>query len=117
MMRSFLKEGRAHFSLADRQSVIYRQALDPKTQKYFENKWHRDSLAGKKKEVEGMQVETFELGGKDIASRNKVRILADLPPIFRNLNIFITGTVAVDVLRTFKAVIIDPTKTRVLLVR
>jgi hypothetical protein len=112
-----LKDGRVHFSLADRQSVIFTQALDPKTQRFFEKKWQRDSLAGKKREPERIQVQSFELGEKDIAIRNPRRIVADLPPIFRNLNIFIMGTVAVDVLRMFDAVIIDPTKMRVLLVK
>ena len=112
-----LKEGRAHFSLAERQSVIFNQALEPKTQKYFDTKWQKDSLAGKKREPERIQVETFELGGEDIAKRDPRRVVADLPPIFRNLNIFITGTVAIDVLRTFSAVIIDPEKSRVILVK
>jgi hypothetical protein len=112
-----LKDGRVHLSLADRQSVVYKQALDPKTIKYFDNQWKKDSLAGKPKQIERIQLETFEIGDQDIASNNPRRVIADLPPIFRNLNIFITGTVAVDVLKTFKAVIIDPTRTRIMLLK
>jgi hypothetical protein len=112
-----LKEGRVHFSLAERQSVIYKQALEPKTKKYIEDDFRRDSLAGKKKNLGGIEVATFELGGVDIAKRNPRRVIADLPPIFRNLNLFITGNVAADVLRKFPAVIIDPTRSRVLLVK
>jgi len=112
-----LKEGRVHFSLAERQSVVFREALAPKTQKYIDNEWRKDSIAGKKKNLGGIELATFELSGVNIASRSPRRAIADLPPIFRNLNIFITGTVAVDVLRQFHAVIIDPTRSRVMLVK
>ncbi len=112
-----LKEGRVHFSLAERQSAIFKQALEPKTQKYIDNEMRKDSLAGKKENLGGIEVETFELSGVNIASLNPRRIIADLPPIFRNLNIFITGTVAIDILRRFHAVIIDPTRSRVILVK
>jgi hypothetical protein len=112
-----LKEGRVHFSLAERQSVVYKQALEPKTQKYIDNEMRTDSLAGKKENLGGITVATFELGGINIADRSPRRAIADLPPRFRNLNIFITGTVAVDVLRHFQALIIDPTRTRVMLVK
>ncbi|MEI8133616.1 MAG: hypothetical protein WCH46_00900 [bacterium] len=105
-----IKEGRVHLSLAERQSTIFKQALEPKTQLFFEKKWHKDSLDGKKREPDRIRVETFELGGKDIAENNPGRVIADLPPIFRNLSIFITGTLAMDVIRTFDALIIDPTR-------
>ena len=112
-----LKEGRVHFSLADRQSTIFKQALEPKTQKYIDDEWRKDSIAGKKKNLGGIEVATFDLSGVNIASRNPRRTIADLPPIFRNLNIFIMGTVAIDVLRHFPAVIIDPTRSRVIFVK
>jgi len=112
-----LKEGRVHLSLAERQSVIFKQALEPKTQKYIDDIKMKDSLAGKKENIGGITLETFELGGNNIANRSPHRLIADLPPIFRNLNIFITGTVAVDILRHFPAVIIDPTRSRVMLVK
>ena len=112
-----LKEGRVHFSLAERQSIIYKQALEPKTQKFIEEDFRKDSLAGKKKSLGGIEVATFELSGVNIAKRNPRRTIDNLPPIFRNLNLFITGTVAVDVLRHFPAVIIDPTRSKVMLVK
>ncbi len=111
------KEGRVHFSLAERQSVIYQQAIEPKTQKFIDEDLRKDSLAGKKKNFGGIEIANFELGGVNIARRNPRRTIDKLPPIFRNLNIFITGTVAIDVLRHFTAVIIDPTRSRVMLVR
>jgi hypothetical protein len=112
-----LKEGRVHFALAERQSVIFKEALEPKTQKYIDNEMRKDSIAGKKENLGGITIQTFELGGFNIADRSPRRTIADLPPIFRNLNIFITGTVAIDVLRHFHAVIIDPTRSRVMLVK
>ncbi|MFI5264274.1 MAG: hypothetical protein ACHQM6_07150 [Candidatus Kapaibacterium sp.] len=112
-----LKEGRVHLSLAERQSVIFKQALEPKTQKYIDEVKLKDSLAGKKENFGGITVEKFELGGINIAKRSPHRTIADLLPIFRNLNIFITGTVAVDVLKRFPAVIIDPTRSRVIFVK
>ncbi len=112
-----LKEGRVHFSLAERQSVIFKQALEPKTQKFIDDDWRKDSLSGKKTSLGGIEVAKFELGGINIADRSPRRAINNLPPIFRNLNIFITGTVAVDVLRHFHAVIIDPTRSRVMLVK
>ena len=36
-----------HFALAERQSAVFRQALEPKTQKYIDHEWQEDSLAGK----------------------------------------------------------------------
>ena len=110
-----LKEGHVHISLADRQSVIYTQAIDPRTEKILDAQWHQDSIAGNKKS--GLNLAKFEIGGVNIAKRNPHRFVAELPPIFRNLNIFIMGTVAIDVLRTFPAIIIDPTRSRVILIR
>ena len=92
-------------------------ALEPKTQKFIDEDFRKDSLAGKKKNLGGIEVATFELGGINIAKRNPRRTIDNLPPIFRNLNIFITGTVALDVLRHFSAVIIDPTRSKVMLVK
>lgn len=112
-----LKEGRVHLSLAERQSVVFKQALEPKTQKFIEEDFRKDSIAGRKKNLGGIEVAAFKLGGINIANRNPRRTIDDLPPIFRNLNLFITGTVAVDVLRHFPAVIIDPTRSRVILVK
>ncbi|MDP4235376.1 MAG: hypothetical protein Q8919_02870 [Bacteroidota bacterium] len=112
-----LKEGRIHFSLAERQSVIFRQALEPRTQKYIEEEFRKDSIAGKKTNLGGIELATFELSGVNIAKRNPRRTIDNLPPIFRNLNLSITGTIAMDVLRHFPAVIIDPTRSVVMLVK
>jgi len=109
------KEGRVHFSLADRQSVIYSHAIDSRSQKLLDAQWRQDSIAGKKKS--GMDLAKFYIGGINIAKIEPHRFVAELPPIFRNLNLFIIGTVAVDILRNYSEVIIDPTKSRVLLVK
>jgi hypothetical protein len=95
--------------------VIYTQALNTKTQKILNAQWLRDSIAGQKKS--GIELAKFIIGGVNIAKQNPHRFITDLPPIFRNLNIFIIGTVGVDILRRFPAVIIDPTRSRVILVK
>ena len=112
-----LKEGRVHLSLADRQSVIYSQALEPKTKKYIDSEMRKDSIAGKKSNLGGIELAAFELGGVNIASKSPKRAIDNLPPIFRNLNLFVVGTVGIDVLRHFRAVIIDPTRSKVMLVK
>ncbi|MEP7236044.1 MAG: hypothetical protein ABI778_12185 [Ignavibacteriota bacterium] len=112
-----LKPGRVHFALAERQSTIFRQALEPKTQKFLDDKLRQDSIAGKKDDYSGISVDQFQISGINIAKRNPRRTISDLPPIFRNLNIFIIGTLGVDVLRHFPAVIIDPTRSRLMFVK
>ncbi|MEO8872596.1 MAG: hypothetical protein ABI444_07985 [Candidatus Kapaibacterium sp.] len=110
------KPGHVHVSLATPQSVIYWTSLDVKTKKLLEKEFARDSLTGRKPKP-GISVATFRVGGKNIASRAPHRLVEDYPPVFKDLSVSVLGTLATDVLRTFKGMIFDPTGKRLLLVR
>lgn len=110
-----LMEGRVHLNLSDNQSLVFKEAFDPKTKEVVEREQLADSLAGKK--FGGIEVNQFIVGGRNIAARNPKRVVASIPPQYKDLNINVIGTLAIDVLRKYKAVIIDPTRSELMLVR
>lgn len=110
-----LKEGRVHLDLSANQSLLFKESFDPKTKEIVEHEQKEDSLAGKK--FGGIKISEFIVGGRNIASRNPRRAIAPMPPRFKDLNITVIGTLAIDVLRKYKAVIIDPTLSKLMLVR
>lgn len=111
-----IKEGRVHLSLADNQSTIFRDALDKQTLALIEKEEHADSLSGKQN-FAGISVGQFYIGEKNIAGRNPRRAVVKRPSKFKDLNIEVVGTLAMDVLRTYQAFIIDPTTFQIILVK
>lgn len=111
-----IKEGRVHLSLADNQSTIFRDALDKQTISLIEKEEHADSLAGKQN-FAGISVGQFYIGEKNIAGRNPRRVVVKRPAKFKDLNIEVVGTLAIDVLKTYQAIIIDPTLYQIMMVR
>lgn len=111
-----IKEGRVHLSLADNQSTIFRDALDKATLSMIEKEERADSAAGKQN-FAGISVGQFYIGEKNIAGRNPRRVVVKRPSKFKDLNIEVVGTLAMDVLRTYQAVIIDPTTFQIVLVK
>jgi len=111
-----IKEGRVHVSLGESQSTIFRDALDAPTLSIIEIEERADSVAGKQ-HFGGISVGQYYIGGRNIAGRNPKRVVIKRPAKFKDLNIEVVGTLAMDVLRTYQAIIIDPVKTEILLVR
>jgi len=111
-----LSPGRVQLSLSDNQSYIYKPALDSKTAKIVADNERADSLSGKT-EFAGIELANFITAGRNIAQRNPRRAIMPLPPRFKDLNITVIGTLALDVLRKYEAVIIDPARQKVILVR
>jgi len=111
-----LKAGRVHLGLASPRSSIYQPALDTKTRKQLSKAMQPDSLTGKVPSV-GLSLATFDLMGNNIAWRNPHRIVEAQPAVFRDLSIFILGSIGNDVLRTFSGLIIDPVRTKLVLVK
>lgn len=111
-----LTPGRVHLSLADNQSYIFKNALDEKTAKIVAEKERADSLSGKH-EFGGLEVASFKIGGANIAKANPRRIVAPLPPRFKDLNVTVIGTLSIDVLRKYDAFIIDPSRQKIILVK
>ena len=110
-----LLPGRMHFSLADRQSVIYESALSGALKKQINDGNLKDSLQGKFNKFTGIQLGEFKLGGVNLAQYEPRRPLDHVPDIFKDLTETVTGTVAIDLLKHFRAVIIDPTQSKILL--
>jgi hypothetical protein len=111
-----LSPGRVQLSLADNQSYIYKTALDNKTAKIVVENERADSLSGKS-EFAGIELANFITAGRNIAQRNPRRAVTALPARFKDLNITVIGTLAVDVLRKYPALIIDPSRSKIVLVR
>ncbi len=111
-----IKEGRLHLSLAENQSTIFRDALDAQTLTIIEKEELADSLAGKQN-FAGISVGQFYIGQRNIAERNPRRVIVKRPAQFKDLNIEVIGTLAMDVLKTYTAIIIDPTLYQIMLVR
>lgn len=111
-----LTPGRVQLSLSDNQSFIFKSALDDKTAKIVAENERADSLSGKS-EFGGIELANFIADGKNIAQPNPRRMIAPLPPRFKDLNISVIGTLAVDVLRKYAALIIDPSRQKIVLVK
>ncbi len=105
-----LNKGRMHFSLADRQSVLYRNALPPSILKKIDDAAIKDSLEGKPPSLSGVTLSHFVLGTEDIVTSDPRRPIDKLPDFFKDLNFPVTGTVAMDVVKKYKGLVIDPTR-------
>jgi hypothetical protein len=111
-----LKAGHVHLALEMPLSEVYKPALDAETKTVVDRRAIADSLAGKKGPV-GLSLAQFKIWNKNIASLNPHRYVSPLPPIFKDLSAPVMGTIATDVLRRYSALIIDPVRTRLVLVK
>jgi hypothetical protein len=111
-----VKEGRVHLTLESNQSSIFRDALDEKTLAIVDKGIHEDSVSGKNN-FGGIQLGQFIVGGRNIAGRNPKRTVITRPIRYNDLSISVVGTLAMDVLRTYQAFIIDPVRSELRLVR
>jgi hypothetical protein len=112
-----------HVNLAFQQplSQIFLPSLDTNTRQIVERQHRADSLAGNKRAI-GLSIEQFilhDLGGHtiNIANRGRHRVVTDPPPIYHDLTVPVLGTLGTDVLRTFKGIIIDPSRNKLILVK
>jgi hypothetical protein len=111
-----LKQGRVYFGFGTPFSEVYMNALDEKTRELFEKETEVDTLTGKKI-TPGFSLATFRVGNRNIASQSPKRLVKDLPPLFKDLSVQVMGSMGTDVLRTFSAMIFDPSRNKVTLVR
>jgi hypothetical protein len=91
-----LKKGRVFFGFGSPYSEVYTTALDEQTRKIVEKETEVDSLTGRK---------------------NPKRLVRELPPLFKDLSVQVMGSMGTDVLRTFSAMIFDPSREQVTLVK
>jgi hypothetical protein len=105
-----LKTGRWHLSLADRQSVVYQQAIPGEIIRKINRALYEDSIKGKMDPYTGVRLQKFELGSSDLVKLAPGRPIDNLPAIFKDLSFPVMGTVAMDIISKFHAVIIDPTR-------
>lgn len=108
--------GRLHLGFANPLSEIYMPSLDKKTLAMVERETETDSLTGKRK-LPGFELTTFRLGKHDIASRSPRRAVRELPAVYKDLNIPVLGSIGTDVLRTFSALIFDPSRMKITFVK
>jgi hypothetical protein len=111
-----LKKGRVFFGFGTPFSEVYMNALDEKTRRIFEKETETDSVTGKKI-TPGFSLATFRIGNRNIAPQSPRRLVKDLPPLFKDLSVQVMGSIGTDVLRTFSAMIFDPSRNKVTLVR
>lgn len=111
-----LKEGRVFFGFGTPVSEVYMPSLDVKTKGLFEKETELDPLTGKKK-TPGFSLAQFRVGDRNIAKQSPRRIVKDLPPLFKDLNISVMGSIGTDVMRSFSAMIFDPSRANVTLVK
>ncbi len=111
-----LKKGRVYFGFGSPYSEVYTTSLDEQTRKIVEKETEVDSLTGRKK-LPGFSLATFRIGNRNIAKQNPRRLVRELPPLFKDLNVPVMGSMGTDVLRTFSAMIFDPSREQVTLVK
>lgn len=111
-----LKKGRVYFGFGSPYSEVYTTALDDATQKIVERETVVDSLTGRKT-LPGFSLATFRIGDRNIAKQNPKRLVRELPPLFKDLSVQVLGSMGTDVLRTFSAMVFDPSREQVTFVR
>jgi len=111
-----LRNKRVHLAFAEPMSSIFPEAMDAKLLKKLENEAKEDTLTGQRPKV-GVTLANFRINNVNIAPLQPKRNVQKMPPAFKDLNIKLLGTMGTDVLREFSALVIDPARTRILLVR
>ncbi|MDP4198377.1 MAG: hypothetical protein Q8922_04335 [Bacteroidota bacterium] len=112
-----------HVQLAFQQplSQIFADALDKKTSTLLDKQYLQDSLSGVKRPL-GLSLTDFRvrmLSGQsdNLAGRSPHRIVAGLPKEYHDLSVPLLGTFGTDILRTYSALIIDPSRQKLIFVK
>ncbi len=111
-----LKPGRVHLAFASPESAIFTPALTDELLDKVKAEMVPNPKTGKKPKV-GFTIGEFRIAGINIARLEPKRQIEDLPPLFRDLNIPVLGTIGNDLLRNFSGLIFDPSRTKVIFVR
>jgi hypothetical protein len=117
-----LASGHVNLAFHRPTSQVFTSALDAKTQLILAKQSHADTLAGHPGRPLGLNLNEFIIGKlsghtENIACRGSHREIAPLPPEYHDLNVPVLGTLGTDVLRTFSAIIIDPSRNKLVFVR
>jgi hypothetical protein len=115
-----LKPGHVNLAFDQPLSQVFTPAIDAQTQKLIDKQTaaiHKVTNGTKEKQNVGFNLGQFIVGGENIASRSPHRAIAELPAQYHDLNVAVLGTLGMDVLRTFSGIIIDPSRSKVILVK
>jgi hypothetical protein len=115
------KPGHVHIAFEEPLSQIYNNALDKKTDRALKQQYLKDSTEGVRRPL-GFNLGQFYLKtttgqSENLAKRSPHRTVSNLPKQYHDLNVPLLGSLGTDFLRTFSAVIIDPSGQRILLIR
>jgi hypothetical protein len=116
-----LPPGHVNLAFQEPQSQVFITALDSATRERIDKQILKDSLDGNKRPL-GLTLSKFVVGKEaghpvNLATRGPKRVIDPLPAIFKDLSVPILGTLGTDVLRTFSAIIIDPSRNKVIFIR
>jgi hypothetical protein len=110
-----LRPGHVQLATQEPISQVFEDALDSSTRAALNKEAEPNSL-GQKQKV-GLNVGSFRIGGRNIASFGAHRAVDPMPDAFKDLSVTILGTLGNDVLRKFSGIIIDPTRQSLYFVR
>jgi hypothetical protein len=116
-----LNSGHVNLAFHEPISQVFHSALDDRTENLLEKQAYKDSIAGKKRPL-GFSLEQFvvkDLYGNDLnlAKRSPRRTIVEAPAMYKDLSVAVLGTAGTDFLRTFSAIIIDPSRNKVIFVK
>ncbi|GEM_PF-2143508 len=112
-----------HVSLAFNQpeSQVFESAFDSVTRHTIAKQRLQDSLSANKRPI-GLKLGDFIVGKEtghaiNIAFRSPKRLIEPLPAMYHDLNVPVLGTLGTDALRTFKGIIIDPSRNKLIFIK
>ncbi len=116
-----LPEGHVNLAFQRPLSQIFLTALDSNTRRIVAREHAADSISGTKRAI-GLNVGQFilhDLFGHsiNIADRAPHRVVTLPPPMYHDLTVPVMGTLGTDVLRTFRGIIIDPSRNKLIFVK
>jgi len=111
-----LRAGRVQLATQEPLSQVFTSSMDAETDMLLKKQAVTDPKTGQKDKV-GLNLGKFIIGGENIAKRSPHRAVDALPAAFHDLSVQIMGTLGNDVLRTFSALIIDPSRSAIYLVK
>lgn len=116
-----LPQGHVNLAFQDPHSEIFRPSLDTGTRNFIDRQHIADSIAGHPRGI-GLTVAQFivhDLFGNaiNLAPRGPQRWIDHMPPIYHDFNIPVMGALGTDVLRTFRGIIIDPSRGKLIFIK
>jgi len=116
-----LPPGHVNIAFHEPQSQVFITALDSATRVRIDKQILKDSLDGIRRPL-GLNLGKFVVGRDaghpvNLATRGTKRVIDPLPAIYHDLNVPVLGTLGTDVLRTFSAIIIDPSRNKLIFIR